>query len=77
MEVLAGHKIGIKEIKELTCWKFLIVFNNKTSCDDFIWSKIKDWFGKVRKLDVEDLLIERKLVVEVRGLPLHSWSEKN
>lgn len=38
---------------------------------------MKDWIETVREPSEEDLIVKRKVYVEVRGLPITSWSEDN
>lgn len=76
-EVLYCNSLGIKEINELSCWKYLLVFSSKKMFDMFNWSLVKDWLTKTRSPDSEDLLIKRKVVIEIRGMPLNCWSKEN
>lgn len=38
---------------------------------------LKDWVEEVRHPSEEDLVIKRKVVVKLRGLPLNAWTETN
>lgn len=38
---------------------------------------VKDWIDNCREPNFEDVFIKRMITLEVRGLPLHTWSEKN
>lgn len=38
---------------------------------------LKDWVEEVRHPSEEDLVIKRKVVVKLRGLPLNAWIETN
>lgn len=69
-EVIDCNNLGISEIKELSCWKYLLVFSSKEKLDVFNWSLVKDWLTRTRAPDSEDLLIKRKAVIEIRGGPL-------
>lgn len=43
----------------------------------FDWKRLKEWIEGARKPSEGDLLVKRKVEVEVRGLPLNVWSENN
>lgn len=76
-EVLDCNNLGIKEIKELSCWKYLLVFSSKEKFDMFNWSLVKDWLTRIRAPDSEDTLIKRKAVIEIRCIPLNCLEEGN
>lgn len=58
-------------VKEISYWKFLLIFSSPEECNIFDWILLKDWIGNIRNPCEEDLVIKRKNIVEVRGLPLH------
>ncbi|KAK1382323.1 hypothetical protein POM88_020058 [Heracleum sosnowskyi] len=70
---------GMKEfsIKEIACWKFLIIFKNSEKKNSFDKNRVKSWLHDIREVEDEDLRIKRKLVVELRGIPCTAWTEIN
>lgn len=70
-------KISNVVVKELSCWKFLFTFPSIKEMDAFDWKVLKYWVEGIRVPSEEDLVIKRKVVVELRGLPLNVWSKKN
>ena len=53
------------EVKEISCWK--------------VWDgeRLKDWLCFTRKLEEEDLFPKRRVLIEIRGLPIKFRSEEN
>lgn len=68
--------VGIR-IKEITCWKFLLTFPTVEEKKSFDTHSVSDWVNNFREPHYEDVFIKRKVVLEVRGLPLHACSEEN
>lgn len=64
-------------VKELSFWKFLFTFPSPKERDAFDWNILKDWVEEIRLPGQEDLVIKKKVVVELRGLPLNVWSGNN
>lgn len=71
LEILLSLNMGIIQVKEFSCWKFLIKFKTKEECKKFEWNRVRDWVKEVRNPTEEDLVIQRQEVIEVRGLPLN------
>lgn len=65
------------QVKEITCWKFVLQFLDKESLKKFNKEQVKMWLHGIRRMEYEDFIIKRKIALEVRGMPLNSWSEKN
>lgn len=68
-------ELGVNNVivKELSFWKFLFTKER----DVFDWKRLKEWIEGVRKPSEENLVVKRKVIVEVRGLSLNVWSENN
>lgn len=49
---------------------FLIVFDDKEKFNSFSWNLVKDRLVETRLSSSEDLIIKRKVMIEVRGLSL-------
>lgn len=77
MEVLNVDQLGIREVKELTCWKYLILFENKDRFNSFRWNLVKDWLAETRLPSSEDLIVKRKMAIEAKGIPMDGWSDEN
>ena len=76
-EVLIELGMAYTEVKEISCWKFLLRFASEEKLKDWNGDGIKDWICLTRNLSEEDLIPKRRALIEIRGLPLHYWSEEN
>lgn len=76
-EVLIELGMAYIEVKEISCWKFLLRFASEEKLKDWNGDGIKDWICLTRNLSEEDLIPKRRALIEIRGLPLHYWSEEN
>lgn len=68
--------VGVR-IKEITCWKFLLTFPSLDDKKKFNLQSVRDWVSNFREPHYEDVFFERKVAVEIRGHPIHAWSEDN
>lgn len=76
-EIFNESELSDIRIQEITCWKFLIQFPNSLAKSSFDPEKIKLWLFNLRSVEEEDLIIKRRVAVEVRGMPYTSWAENN
>ncbi|WOH09103.1 hypothetical protein DCAR_0728558 [Daucus carota subsp. sativus] len=76
-EVLVEMGMSHIGVKELSCWRYLLSFNSEEELNEWNGVKVKDWIHITRSLNEEDLLPKRRLLVQIRGLPMQYWSEEN
>lgn len=72
-------ELGYKDIvvKELSCYKFILSFKSKKLRDDFKFENLVDWVALPRPMEKEDFRVNRKTLLEIRGLPCNAWKEEN
>ncbi|KAL1812161.1 hypothetical protein ACET3Z_022226 [Daucus carota] len=64
-------------VKEVSCFKFILSFRSKKQRNEFDFTSLKDWIVHPRPMEQEDYKINRKALIEIRGLPCNAWNENN
>ncbi|KAL1802583.1 hypothetical protein ACET3Z_031230 [Daucus carota] len=75
--IVAG--LGFREviIRGLSSFKFMAYFTDVACLEELDLDFLHVGFMEVSKIREEDLVVPRQAWVEIRGLPLHRWTEAN
>ncbi|KAK1358405.1 hypothetical protein POM88_051661 [Heracleum sosnowskyi] len=76
----AMKEMGFHEkisITELSSWKFLVSFASQRDMNTFDFELLSSWFMKWEGVEANSFIVQRKVLMECRGLPFVAWSESN
>lgn len=66
--------INFVHIKAITGYKFLLIFDDKNSFDNFKTDMVSSIFSDVRYVDTKDLTTSRIARLYILGLPIYTWN---